>query len=42
MEKNKFPETQIAICKVLKGDERKDFELAKIKIDVLKSNLIRN
>ena len=26
--------------KVLKGDERKDFELAKIKIDVLKSNLI--
>ena len=26
--------------KILKGDERKKFEVAKIKIDVLKSNLI--
>ena len=26
--------------KILKGDERKKFELAKIKIDVLKSNLV--
>ena len=28
--------------KVLKGDERKKFEISKIKIDVLKSNLITN
>ena len=26
--------------KILKGDERKKFEVSKIKIDVLKSNLI--
>ena len=26
--------------KILKGESRKDFEVAKIKIDVLKSNLI--
>ena len=26
--------------KILKGDERKKFEVAKIKIDVLKSNLV--
>jgi len=28
--------------KILKGDERRNFEVAKIKIDVLKSNLISN
>ena len=28
--------------KILKGEERKKFEVSKIKIDVLKSNLISN
>ena len=28
--------------KILKGDERRNFEVTKIKIDVLKSNLISN
>ena len=40
MEKNKFSKLKLPSGKVLKGNQRKIFEVNKIKIDVLKSDLI--
>ena len=42
MEKNNSQKLKLPSGKILKGEERKKFEVDKIKIDVLKSNLIAN
>ena len=42
MEKINSQKLKLPSGKILKGEERKKFEVDKIKIDVLKSNLIAN